>query len=132
VLRARCRLNSSLRPIAASNGKAVIESALPTAPAKQQTVFRSRLTQGSRLVRMRLLVRTWIWLDRAAASLPPQVVTTFAHIFRKARSLAIARKNWQPMLDSKTIWRVAVSMSKPAPVMARRYSTAVATANAKS
>ena len=44
----------------------------------------------------------------------------------------MAWKNWVPMLTPKTIWRAAVSMSSPAAVIARRYSTAVATAKARS
>jgi hypothetical protein len=50
VLRAIRREKASGRPSAASKGCTVTTSAPPTPAAKQATVVRSMLTQGSRLV----------------------------------------------------------------------------------
>ena len=95
MLRAIRRAKESGRPSAASKGCTVTESAPPTPAAKQATVVRSMLTQGSRLVVITEEVTAcWCWPRTSGAA--PLTSPTRSQSRRAARSAAMV-VNWSAL-----------------------------------
>jgi len=118
VLQATRRATGSGGPIASSNGPVWIESAPAAAAANVSVVPRSRLTHGSRAVRVQGEVRAWITM-RAASSDAPEAVAIRCHRRRAARSAAMARKKSSDGEREHELASCGVGI-EPAPRSARR------------
>ncbi len=89
MLRATRRANSSGRPMAASNGCTVTESAPPSPAASVAIVVRSMFTHGSR----RVIIAEDVTACCTCGTSTPDTSATRAHNRRAARSFAMVR-NW--------------------------------------